>query len=224
MFGIILGAYTIKYMGVSRINWIYKKPKVNPKTVCEEPSGPIMRALSKFKPDLLMTYDWEMFGSLKRYCWIWFYIWFVLSVDSMNFFMKYVLWVGAESDLLKARVAIWAFTAVVASKEFFEYIDDVNCKRVGPFIWLSCYTILIEYGIWFKFSRGMFDAPFPWYVKAIAISYFSAVLIGAIIAFVNGQRKQVQESDNKRRINHVDPSVSIEDTSKVLAEHKKKSE
>lgn len=27
MFGIILGALTIKYMGVSRINWIYKKPK-----------------------------------------------------------------------------------------------------------------------------------------------------------------------------------------------------
>jgi len=26
MFGIILGALTIKYMGVSRINWIYKKP------------------------------------------------------------------------------------------------------------------------------------------------------------------------------------------------------
>lgn len=27
MFGIILGAWTIKYAGVSRINWMYKKPK-----------------------------------------------------------------------------------------------------------------------------------------------------------------------------------------------------
>jgi len=27
MFGIILGSWTIKYFGVSKINWIYRKPK-----------------------------------------------------------------------------------------------------------------------------------------------------------------------------------------------------
>jgi hypothetical protein len=28
MFGIILGAWTIKHAGVSRINWLYKKPQL----------------------------------------------------------------------------------------------------------------------------------------------------------------------------------------------------
>lgn len=58
MYGIVLGAMTIKYMGVSRINWIYKKPQQTSKSSLKDESGPLMRALSKFKPDLLFTYEW----------------------------------------------------------------------------------------------------------------------------------------------------------------------
>ena len=113
----------------------------------------------------------------------------------MNFFMKYVLWVGAESDLLKGRVFIWAFSAIATSKEFFEFIDDPNSKRVGPFLWLSSYTIFIEYSIWFKFSRGLFDdAVFPWYVKIIFVVYGSLVLMGAIYAYLNGQKSKKQSN------------------------------
>lgn len=126
-----------------------------------------------------------MFSSLKRYCYIVFYLWFVLSVDAMNFFMKYVLWVSADSDLLKCRVAIWGFAGVPTSKEFFEYMDDPNCKRVGPFVWLSTYTILIEYGIWFKFSKGLTDTPFPWYVYVIFTIYSLMLITGAIFAYSN---------------------------------------
>ena len=190
MFGIILGALTIKYFGVSRINWIYKKPVPKEGGVCADSSNAVVRALSKFQPEVFSTYDWEMFGSLKRYTQVIFYVWFVLSVDSMNFFMKYVLWIPADSDILKLRVAIWAFSAVITSKEYFEYIDDPNCKRVGPFIWLSTFTIAIEYGVWFKFSRGLFDAPFPWYVKLIFITYGSLVLLGALYAAKNGYEQQ----------------------------------
>ena len=160
-----------------------------------------------------------MFGSLKRYCQVLFYVLFVLSVDSMNFFMKYVLWIPADSDILKARVAIWAFSAVITSKEYFEYIDDPNCKRVGPFIWLSTFTIAVEYGVWFKFSKGIVDAPFPWYVKLIFVLYGSFIILGAIYAAKNGYNKK--EGDNKKVFNHVDPELTIENTQKVLLSNKK---
>lgn len=127
-----------------------------------------------------------MFENLQKYLQVSFYIFFVLSVDAMNFFMKYVLWVSAESDLLKARVAIWGFTAIVTSKEYFEYINDPVSNRVGPFFWLSTYTLFIEYSIWFKFSRGLFDAPFPWYVKLIHVTYGSLFILGGIYAYSNG--------------------------------------
>lgn len=68
MFGIYLGALTLKLAGVSRINWIYKKiPLIaKPHGVCDD-GGFILRALSKFTPDILLNYDWAMFDSLTRY-------------------------------------------------------------------------------------------------------------------------------------------------------------
>jgi hypothetical protein len=62
MFGIILGALTIKYAGVSRINWMYKKPKGSSKqTGCEDSSSMIIRAFTKLSPDVLLNYEWAMF-------------------------------------------------------------------------------------------------------------------------------------------------------------------
>ena len=155
MLGIYLGALTIKYAGVSRINWIYKKPKPEDgkKRDCNE-DGFLVKAVNKLRPEVLMKYDWGMFANFTRYSQVVFYIFFVLSVDALNFFLKYVLWVGAESDRLKGRVAIWAFTAIACSKEFFAFVDDPNNHRVGPFFWLACYTLAIEYSVLFKFAAG----------------------------------------------------------------------
>ena len=134
----------------------------------------------------------------------------------MNFFMKYVLWVGAESDLLKARVAIWGFTAIVTSKEYFEYISDPNSNRVGPFFWLSTYTLFIEYSIWFKFSRGLFDAPFPWYVKLIHVVYGTAIILGGIYAYSNGLDPP-KAAEQQQLYDLLDPDLSVEDTQTVLS-------
>ena len=135
----------------------------------------------------------------------------------MNFFLKYVLWISAESDLCKARMAIWAFSAVVNAKEFYIFCDDPNCKRVGPFFWLSTYTPLIEYSIWFKFSRGLFDEPFPLYVKLINIVYFSLVIAGGVYAYINGL-----QLSKKKVYNTMDPEVQVESTKSVLEAQKKK--
>jgi len=132
----------------------------------------------------------------------------------MNFFLKYVLWVSAESDLLKARVAIWGFTAIVTSKEYFEYINDPNSNRVGPFFWLSTYTLFIEYSIWFKFSRGLFDAPFPWYVKVIHVTYGTMFIAGAIYSYNNGLTQP--KSKQEKKYNLLDPDLTIDNTEEVL--------
>ena len=131
----------------------------------------------------------------------------------MNFFLKYVLWVSAESDVLKGRVAIWAFSAIVTSREFFSFIDDPNCKRVGPFFWLTTYTLMIEYSIWFKFSRGMFDTPFPWYVILIFITYSSLVVAGGLHAYYNGKDSEYNTKKlGQKKYSLVDPDLQIEDT------------
>jgi hypothetical protein len=136
----------------------------------------------------------------------------------MNFLIKYVLWISAESDLCKARMAIWAFSAIAASKEFYIFCDDPNCKRVGPFLWLSSYTLFVEYSIWFKFSRGMFDTPCPWYVKLIIATYAFFVVIGGVYAYFNG----LKHKQSKIRYDTVDPEVTVESTQAILAITNKK--
>ena len=155
-----------------------------------------------------------MFSSLTRYLQVCFYVFFVLSVDTLNFFMKYVLWVAADSDLLKCRVAIWGFSAIVTSREYFEYINDPNSNRVGPFFWLSCYTLFIEYSIWFKFRRGLFDTPSPWYVQLIIAVYFSIFALGGLYAWNNGLSKA--RKSNEKLYDLYDPDMTIEDTAQVL--------
>ena len=208
MFGIILGALTIKYMGVSRINWIYSKPKPagSKVDVCDQ--SIIVRTAEKFKPQVLITYNWAMFSSLKRYLQVWFFIFFTLSVDTLNFLLKFLLWVSAESDLCKARVAIWGFVAICTTKEFYIFMDDPNCKRVGPFLWLSIYALMIEYSIWFKFSQGMFTEPFPWYVIVIDTTYLVVFVLGAVFSYVNGG----WDCNPKTKINVFNPDIVVEDT------------
>lgn len=145
---------------------------------------------------------------MTRYSQVIFFIFFVLSVDTMGFLLKYVLWVAAESDMLKARLFIWAFSAIAASKEYYIFCDDPNCKRVGPFLWICTYTLMIEYSAWFKFSRGVFDVPTPWYVKVIIVVYTSLVIIGGVYAYNNGRKLKLK----KIRYDTTDPEVTIEST------------
>ena len=101
---------------------------------------------------------------MRNYGAVLFYCVFVLAVDCNNFFLKYIVWVPADHKILLVRVAIWGFSAIAATKEFYEFLSNKNCKRVGPFIWLTTFTLLVEFSIVVKYGRIMFNEPFPWYV------------------------------------------------------------
>ena len=95
------------------------------------------------------------------------YVILILVIDCNNFFMKFVLWVPAEHDMLKYRVALWGFAALAASKEWYEFCSNDFCHRLGPFAWMAFYTATIEVSIVIKNSYDMFYEPFPMYVKLI---------------------------------------------------------
>jgi phosphatidylserine synthase 2 len=159
--GIVLGSYTCNYLYVQRLNWIYVKPSQHQPNPCP---GKIMNAIEKLKPNVWARYDWQSFSSRIKYMAVIFYCFFVLSVDCNNFFLKFILWVPAEHDILKFRLAIWAFSAIAASKEYYEYMSNPYCYKFGPFVWLTCMTLLVEFSIIVKFGIHMFSEPFPWYV------------------------------------------------------------
>jgi phosphatidylserine synthase 2 len=133
----------------------------------------------------------------------------VLSVDCNNFFLKFIVWVPPDHGILKVRLALWAFSALAATKEYYEFISNPYCKRVGPFIWLTSFTLLIEFSFIVKFGSVMFTEPFPWYVQVMWAIIGVFVVIGAIVAYIN-ERKQVKKPVTKALYNLQDPSLDIE--------------
>lgn len=155
-------------------------------------------------------YDWGFFESLNKYAAVLFYCFFCLAVDCNNFFLKFIMWVPPEHKILQVRLAIWAFAAIATSKEYYEYNTNPYCKRVGPFIWLSTFTLLLEFSVIIKFGKDMFTAPFPDYVKLMwaVIGFF--ILLGAAYAYRNERKygNKYMEVSSKFALN--DPSIEIE--------------
>ena len=182
MLGIILGAYTCNYLYVSRMHWIYTKPE----DLIDPHCNSKLRTLAeKFKPNVWTRYNWGVFSNLRNYGAVVFYCFFVLAVDCNNFFLKYIIWVPPEHTILKVRLAIWAISAIASTKEFYEFITNRYCKRIGPFMWLTCFTLLIEFSIMIKFGRVIFHEPFPWYVKLIWGLLGQCMILGGIYAYRN---------------------------------------
>lgn len=97
------------------------------------------------------------------------------------------MWVAPEHGLLSFRITLWGFHAVATSKEWYEYITNPMCNKLGPFAWLAWYTTLIELSGWIKFSYDPdeFTTPLPLWCYVFWSSLFVVWLFGLAKAFAN---------------------------------------
>ena len=184
--GIMLGALTCNYLYVRELHWIYNKPEEQ-EAACK---SKVQTLINKFKPNVWTRYNWSIFGSVKRFNQISFFCAFCLCIDCMNFFLKYILWVPADHKILMIRVAMWAFGSIACAKEYYEFISNKYCKRVGPYVWVNSIALGVEFSIVIKFGSTMFKEPFPWYVQMIWAFISVLILIGYGIAFFNERSKK----------------------------------
>jgi len=234
--GIWLGDLTCKYFEMKTYGWIKNTPTVianedkncnNRKESLTNPENnkdnknkeSILKHsfgfLRYFTPNYFVKHDWNILYSFKRfYSFIWF-IFFMNMVDLSNFFGKYVLWIPPTHFILFIRVNIWAFLAMISTREYYEYISNKSCKRIGPFLWISHLILFIEWCIIFKFSEGMFTEEFPEYIKyfwlivLVILSMFTIhLIIKDLLKIIN---KKNDNSDKK--INLSDPGIDIEEFS-----------
>ena len=218
LIGIILGYYTLKYFSVSKITWVYDPKSVKsdkrgtvPKD--EACSNVVFNFFDKFKPQVFEKYEWAGLRSPQRLLAITAYITLILTVDCSNFFMKFVLWVPAEHDMLKYRVALWGCAALAASKEWYEFSSNDFCHRLGPFAWLAFYTCAIEVLITAKNSYDMFYEPFPWYVKVIWSCIITSWCSLMYIAWRNYEKTSAKKNKGKE-FNPYNPEVEVKNHNK----------
>ena len=135
-----------------------------------------------------------------------------LVIDSNNFFLKFVLWVPPEHDLLKCRVLLWGLCAIACSKEWYEFISNDYCHRLGTFCWLTFYACAVETLTVIRFARedNLFTEPFPWHIKYIwiAIGLILASLLS--ISIKNSLKKRAEEKEkNVQKFNPYNPKIEI---------------
>lgn len=105
---------------------------------------------------ILRQRKWEMYKSVPRYLGLVNISIFVCCVDLMNFFIKLIFWVPANHKLVMVRSIIWNLSLIAATHEYYEYVTNRNCKRLGSHFFTACFTLAIELSIPFKFGRSKF--------------------------------------------------------------------
>jgi hypothetical protein len=109
---------------------------------------------------------------------------------------------------------MWAFGSIACAKEYYEFVSNKYCKRVGPYVWVNSLALGVELSIVFKFGSTIFTTPFPWYVQLMWGIISLLVLIGYGIAFINESSKKNKNADvitqSEKAFDPQDPDIDIE--------------
>lgn len=136
----------------------------------------LSRSAKQLTPYSWSVYNWDMFSSSKNFVATIWYIIFVNLVDLSNFYLKFILWVPANHSLLLYRVIFWAFLAIAATREYYEYISSGFKIRLGSHCWMAHFLIGIEWFIILKHTPGLFSESMPMWIQ-----YTWSVIAGLLI-------------------------------------------
>lgn len=200
--GIWLGALTCKYFEMKNYKWINR---INPG---EKGANFMKKFLNYFTPNYWVRHEWDIFSSTKRfYSVLWFCV-HMLLVDLSHFFSKYILWLPVDHYLLAIRINLWGLLGIVCAREYYEYITNETCKRIGINAWLAHLILFVELAMCYKFSEGLFTAPFPKYVVYFWTFIF-LLLSGITIHLV--LKDFVKKTIKKEiKIDMAEPNVEVE--------------
>jgi len=134
-----------------------------------------MKQYGWFQPD---KYEWDSIKGWKKFLSALVLMTFVVSVELSQFFLKFVLWIPPSNKLTIGRLLIWWGIGLPGAREFYQWVTDPNCKKLGSMAWMCCACLCSEILIEVKYGKGMFPNPHPphiigfWVVlSAIAITW-----------------------------------------------------
>jgi phosphatidylserine synthase 2 len=114
-----------------------------------------------------------MFDSPKRFFYSMGIVLAMNLVDMNAFFLKYILWVPPRNPLNTYRLIMWFFVGMPAIREYYQFVSDPECKRLGANTWIAAGIVALEVLLCFKYSDGLFTAPtpnhiwVPWLISAV---------------------------------------------------------
>lgn len=148
--GIYLGHLVMYYFEMRTFNWA---------GISENNSAPaIARA---FWPYNWTRFKWKIFSTPQRFFAIVFLIFLAAVIELNCFFLKYVLWHPPPHPLVFWRLVLMWFFCLPALREYYQWVADPECTKLGTMAWLTIAILGVEILVWVKFSGDMLASANP---------------------------------------------------------------
>jgi len=149
--GIFTGMLIVRWLEMREHHWESIK-NISTK------SGKLKRALLQFTPESLAPTRWLDPGcSWMRFVAIFQLVLIFQVVELNNFFVKHIFPMPAEHPILVFRILINGLMGAPAARQYYTYVTDRRCKRLGSQVWVFIFISLSELVLNLKFGQELFS-------------------------------------------------------------------
>ncbi|KAE8995999.1 hypothetical protein PR003_g15958 [Phytophthora rubi] len=178
MLGMCLGRVTLWMLESKEYDWSGRRGKK---------MGYFRLALNQFTPFSWEQYHWEVFSSFKRFAEIVFAMLLCLITELNAFFMLTTLSIPKESSFNSYRLLLVFLIGIPAAAEYYEFIANPECWRLGQNSWMILSIATFEILVWVKFSANgvLFTQPPPPLVMYPILAFLFMFSVWMLLFFRN---------------------------------------
>ncbi|KAL4115052.1 hypothetical protein PRIC2_013947 [Phytophthora ramorum] len=178
LLGMCLGRVTLWLLESKEYDWSGRRGKK---------MGYFRLALNQFTPFSWEQYHWEVFSSFKRFGEIVFAMLLCLITELNAFFMLTTLSIPKESNFNSYRLMLVFLIGIPAAAEYYEFISNPECWRLGQNAWMILSIAMFEILVWVKFSANgvLFTQPPPPLVMYPILAFVVMFSVWMLLFFRN---------------------------------------
>ena len=199
--GIFTGMMVNRWLEMREYHWESIK-NINSK------GAKIKRALLQFTPESFSSTRWLDPGcSWMRFVAIFQFILLWQIVELNTFFVKHIFPMPAEHPICVFRILLTGLMAAPSTRQYYIYITDKRCKRLGSQAWVFICVAFSELILNLKFGKDLFS-------QTQMSKMLVWLVVNLIIAFL-GMIASMRYYKSRY------PSDIIDNTTGILSESKK---
>ena len=166
--GIYLGMKLIQWLELRNFHWESIKN-------IKGTSGKIKRAVLQFTPESLTRERWlDPTSTYQRALAVFILILFFQISELNCFLIKHIFYIPSAHYLVSARLALMAMTALPSIRQYYLYVTDTTCNRLGTQVWIFLAITIAE--ILFSIKFGMAIIPRPAFMYMVGWVLLIAVV------------------------------------------------
>lgn len=173
-------------------------------------TGKIRRAVLQFTPETYSPVRWlDPHCTYMRFVAVTMLI-FVWQLSELNtFFLKHILEIPPPHSLNFLRLILISLVAGPTIRQFYVFVTDARCKRVGTQCWVFCAITFTEAIICLKFGRELFQQTEILYVISWGIIQMCSSILCVYLCGAYAKRSWRLCDDGKPVYEVSEPSTPV---------------